>query len=546
MAITISIPAAQTVFIQPPLVSPVFVQPPSVSPVFIKSPQGPQGDPGPIVPTGPTGPQGATGPTGPQGEAGPQGATGPQGEQGIQGIQGDPGLDGVDGSNSYRWLLIRTNGAPPTNEQFTTNSSTISSVTSIKINDYGESSIDMSNWLSAINSLITAGNPIYLKISNINDASEFGIYTISSMTDNSTYWDLSVSFVSGGNSLTCLDDVSISWVANGAGILSGGDVDQVLTKLSSVDGDVDWLYPHTLYIRVRNLSGGTLAKGTPVHATGVTGNVPDVIAADAAIPSAMPATYVLNESIANNAQGIAIITGTITGIDTSAFSAGDVLYVAAGGGFTNVKPTGTSLIQNLGVVTRSNVSTGSGVVYGAGRSNDVPNLPSGKFFIGSATNTQESSYTLPTADGTSGQVLTTDGSGAVTFQTISSTSRIMFFGIASVDLIAGQRFIPLSGWTVDFASYVAPMYAVVPVAADIESIALVSDTSSTNDVTVRLYKNGVVVSTTSSVTLAANTGVVASPSATSYAAGDLIAVSIEQDSPAVDINYVQIAVTLTT
>lgn len=196
----------------------------------------------------------------------------------------------------------------------------------------------------------------------------------------------------------------------------GGDIDQVLTKLSSTDGDVDWLYPHTLFITVRNVSGGTLQKGTPVHATGVTGNVPDVIAADASSSSTMPATYVLNESIANNAQGIAIITGTITGVDTSSFSAGDVVYVAAGGGFTNVKPTGTNLIQNLGVVTRSNSTTGSGVVYGAGRSNDVPNLPSGKFFIGSATNTQESSYTLPTADGTSGQVLTTDGSGAVTFQ----------------------------------------------------------------------------------------------------------------------------------
>ena len=200
------------------------------------------------------------------------------------------------------------------------------------------------------------------------------------------------------------------------GLPIGGDLDQVLTKLSSVDGDVDWVYPHTLYIRVRNTSGGTLPKGTPVHATGVTGTVPDVIAADAAIPSAMPATYVLNESIADNAQGVAIIVGTITGVNTSAFSAGDVVFVAAGGGFTNVKPTGTNLIQNLGVVTRSNVTTGSGVVYGAGRSNDVPNLPTGKFFIGSATNTVESAYTLPTADGTSNQVLTTNGAGAVTFQ----------------------------------------------------------------------------------------------------------------------------------
>ena len=208
--------------------------------------------------------------------------------------------------------------------------------------------------------------------------------------------------------------------ASSSDVPVGGDIDQVLTKLSSADGDVDWVYPHTLFIKVRNVSGGTLQKGTPVHATGVTGNVPDVIAADASNSSAMPATYVLNEQINNNAQGVAIIVGTITGVDTSAFSAGDVVYVASGGGFTNVKPTGTNLIQNLGVVTRSNSTTGSGVVYGSGRSNDVPNLPTGKFFIGSATNTLESAYTLPTADGTSGQVLATNGSGAVTFQDAAS------------------------------------------------------------------------------------------------------------------------------
>ena len=331
------------------------------------------------------------------------------------------------------------------------------------------------------------------------------------------------------------------------GVTPGGDVDQVLTKLSSTDGDVDWVYPHTLFITVRNVSGGTLQKGTPVHATGVTGNVPDVIAADASNSSTMPATYVLNESIANNAQGIAIITGTITGVDTSAFSPGDVVYVAAGGGFTNVKPTGTNLIQNLGVVTRSNSTTGSGVVYGAGRSNDVPNLPTGKFFIGSSTNTQESAYTLPTADGTSGQVLTTNGSGAVTFQTPStSTERFVFTGLAAVDTAANERFIPLSAGDVDIATNDIRMAAIVPVDANIERIAIVANTATTNTVTVRMYKNYVLASTNSSVSLAANVTQVLTPTATSFTAGDVITVSLEQDAPAVDLNFVNITVSLTT
>jgi len=141
----------------------------------------------------------------------------------------------------------------------------------------------------------------------------------------------------------------------------------------------------TLYVTVRNTSGGTLVKGTPVHATGVTGEVADVIAARADTASAMPATYVLNEEIENNAEGQALIVGVIEGVDTSSFSAGDKIYVAATGGFTNVKPTGTNLIQNLGVVTKSNANTGSGVVLGAGRSNDVPNIQEDYIWVGNAS-----------------------------------------------------------------------------------------------------------------------------------------------------------------
>lgn len=166
---------------------------------------------------------------------------------------------------------------------------------------------------------------------------------------------------------------------------SGGEEGEVLTKLSATDYDVTWEDVHTVYVDVRNQSGGELQKGTPVHATDATGNVSDVIAADASDANAMPATYVLNETLADGATGQAIVTGRITGVDTSSFDPGDVIYVASGGGFTNVKPTGTNLIQNLGVVTKSNANNGGGVVMGAGRSNDVPNIADGYAWIGNAS-----------------------------------------------------------------------------------------------------------------------------------------------------------------
>lgn len=151
-------------------------------------------------------------------------------------------------------------------------------------------------------------------------------------------------------------------------------------------------------VTAKNVSGVTLPKGTPVHAvTPVSaGQIVEVIAARADTPSAMPATLVLNEELVDEQEGEAIVVGLIINVDTSAFTAGDVIYVGATGGYTNIKPTGTNLIQNLGVVVKSHASSGSGIVYGSGRSNDVPNLPDGKLFIGSTGNTQESPYGIPT------------------------------------------------------------------------------------------------------------------------------------------------------
>ena len=142
----------------------------------------------------------------------------------------------------------------------------------------------------------------------------------------------------------------------------------------------------TIFANVKNISGVTLQKGTPVHATGTSGNSSEVIAASASVASTMPATYVLNETLADDAEGLALITGYLNGVDTSAFGEGDIIYVGESGGYTNVKPQGSdNLIQNLGIVNKVDASNGSGYVYGSGRSNDVPNLPEGKVWVGSST-----------------------------------------------------------------------------------------------------------------------------------------------------------------
>ena len=140
--------------------------------------------------------------------------------------------------------------------------------------------------------------------------------------------------------------------------------------------------PRQVIETVKNLESGTLVKGTPVYASGSTGNAIHIYAASASLSSRMPAAYILNEDLTSGQEGEGLLLGFINGVDTSAFASGDVVYVGANGGYTNVKPTGSNLIQNLGKVIISDAVNGSGVISGAGRSNDVPNIQEGYVWVG--------------------------------------------------------------------------------------------------------------------------------------------------------------------
>ena len=168
---------------------------------------------------------------------------------------------------------------------------------------------------------------------------------------------------------------------------------EVLT--TDAAGGLTFEIPTNIYQSVKNISGGTLLKGTPVHATGsgTNGNVVGIIPADALDPDKMPATYVLNQDLLDEEEGLGIATGFINGVDTRGLIEGEVVYVAPGGGWTQTKPTGSALVQNLGIVTRV-AENGSGVVLGAGRANDVPNIQQGYTWVG---NSDQVATATPTA-----------------------------------------------------------------------------------------------------------------------------------------------------
>jgi len=178
----------------------------------------------------------------------------------------------------------------------------------------------------------------------------------------------------------------------------------------------------TSTITVRNDTGSTITAGSAVYISGVTGSTPTVALADNTSASTMPAVGVIQSDVATSADGALVTFGEITSLDTSSFSESDTLYVGTSGALTATRPTGTALVQNLGTCLKVNASTGSIIVQGAGRSNDVPNLPQYEVFVGNASGVAETrqlttrdlsdvSNTAPTVNGsvlgwnTSGQYL---------------------------------------------------------------------------------------------------------------------------------------------
>jgi hypothetical protein len=138
-------------------------------------------------------------------------------------------------------------------------------------------------------------------------------------------------------------------------------------------------------IVIKNVSGATIAKGTPCYITGsgTAGNLAGVWPADAANPARMPAGVIAGETLIAGAEGVGLLNGFIANVNTSAFSAGNSIYVAVGGGYTNVRPTGSAvLIQKLGNVEKSHPTNGSGVINGPAYYNEVPNIQQGFTWVG--------------------------------------------------------------------------------------------------------------------------------------------------------------------
>lgn len=142
-------------------------------------------------------------------------------------------------------------------------------------------------------------------------------------------------------------------------IAGGGDMLKSVYD-TDVDGVVD--SAERIQIVVRNLTGSTLTKGQIVYLSGATGNRPNAVLAQANSEATSSKTIgMVIANIANNTDGQIAVNGTLHDIDTSAFSAGDMLWLSAttaGGVVANTPPAEPNHSVFIGYVARVHPTLG--------------------------------------------------------------------------------------------------------------------------------------------------------------------------------------------
>lgn len=125
------------------------------------------------------------------------------------------------------------------------------------------------------------------------------------------------------------------------------------------DGTVD--AAERVEIIVRNSTGSTLTKGQVVYLSGATGNRPNAVLADATDEITSSKTIgIVTANITNNSDGYIAVNGTLHDLDTSAFTAGDTLWLSetAGAMQANTPPSEPAHAVFIGYVARAHPTLG--------------------------------------------------------------------------------------------------------------------------------------------------------------------------------------------
>jgi hypothetical protein len=124
-----------------------------------------------------------------------------------------------------------------------------------------------------------------------------------------------------------------------------------------MSGDIEMPLGQAEAHLVRNVTGSQIAKGKVVYISGATGQRPQISLADADAEMSSSGTFgITAEPINNNDTGFVFVSGYIKGINTSALTEGEALWLdTVPGGFTHDKPTAPVHSVLVGyVITKKN------------------------------------------------------------------------------------------------------------------------------------------------------------------------------------------------
>ena len=132
-----------------------------------------------------------------------------------------------------------------------------------------------------------------------------------------------------------------------------GDIQSLAEAIDLMLPEIVGVGYHTL--EVRNVSGVSIVKGDPVYISGYS-TKPTIAKANASTIGTFPVVGLAQSNIGNNSDGVIILYGVFNNINTNSYTAGNVLYVASGGGLTATKPTSNAV--SVGIVGKADSTTG--------------------------------------------------------------------------------------------------------------------------------------------------------------------------------------------
>lgn len=147
--------------------------------------------------------------------------------------------------------------------------------------------------------------------------------------------------------------------AHSEGLVFYDEGDKSLTYYND-EAEVSMNLGREMWVRVRNDSGATITNGKVVYINDAQGQLPTIRLARANAEATSRVIGIATHDIENNSNGYVTTSGTVKGLNTSAFQDGDLLFLssATAGEMTTTAPTAPNRAVQVAIVAHAHVSQG--------------------------------------------------------------------------------------------------------------------------------------------------------------------------------------------